>query len=201
MTHYGAARQRKRFMTGLKHDGIGNRPPGRSLPRRVHRHAAVERREVAEVAEWRWNTVGGFSGGRFWWWRILPRGSMGGFWRRRLPQWCFRWRISRWPRPLSVRGFNNGGSTRFGPGPVFEDFIARLLGTNRYGYRPGWHLGTTTLTTIRTTIPTYDRHGSFYVVQRRAHRACSRLHLSHVWRLIRPSRIDVDRGLKRQQTA
>ena len=85
------------------------------------------------------------------------------------------------------------------PALSFEDFMATTTGTTATA-TGRMATGTTTLTTIRTTIPTTTTAVATLFSDGctpRMARVCNPARYA----ADRPSRIDVDRGLKRQQTA
>src|SRR5258708_10498261 len=100
---------------------------------------------------------------------------------------------------LSFEDSTMAASTVLAPVPSFEDFMATTTGTTATA-TGRMATGTTTLTTIRTTIPTTTTAVATLFSDGctpRMARVCNPPRDA----VDRPSRIDVDRGLKRQQTA
>ena len=90
-------------------------------------------------------------------------------------------------------------STVLAPVPSFEDFVATTTGTTATA-TGRMATGTTTLTTIRTTIPTTTTAVATFFSDGWTPRMVGVCNPAR-YAVDRPSRIDVDRGLKRQLTA
>src|SRR6266478_3902923 len=100
---------------------------------------------------------------------------------------------------LSFEDSTMAASTVLAPVPSFEDFMATTTGTTATA-TGRMATGTTTLTTIRTTIPTTTTAVATLFSDGctpRMARVCNPARYA----ADRPSRIDVDRGPKRQLTA
>jgi len=100
---------------------------------------------------------------------------------------------------LSFEDSTMAASTVLAPVPSFEDFMATTTGTTATA-TGRMATGTTTLTTIRTTIPiTTTAVATLFSdgCTPRMARACAPAKYAGD----RPSRIDVDRDMKRQLTA